>query len=111
MWNILKVIIFLVIMIIIATFAVQNQGMVSLNWYFNLTGIEVPLYILLYGSIVGGILLGLAVGGTQRLSLWKKNRQLSQNLKKLTAETMDLKKDYQYIPSRASDTEDVDGRI
>lgn len=86
MWNILKVIVFLTLIIIVTTFAVQNQESVGLNWYFNLTDIRAPLYLLLYGCIIGGIVIGISVGGAQRLSLWKKNRDLEKKVKKLEEE-------------------------
>lgn len=86
MWNILKVIVFLILIIIVTTFAVQNQEAVGLNWYFGLTDIKAPLYLLLYGCIIGGIVIGISVGGTQRLSLWKKNRDLAKKTKKLEEE-------------------------
>lgn len=86
MWNILKVIIFLILIIVVTTFAVQNQEAVSLNWYLNLTDIQAPLYLLLYGCVIGGIIVGMAVGGAQRISLWNKNRELAKKVKKFEEE-------------------------
>ncbi|MCK9231028.1 MAG: LapA family protein [Syntrophales bacterium] len=86
MWKIVKVIVFLILIIVVTTFAVQNQEAVDLTWYFDLTGIRIPLYLLLYGCIIGGMIVGMAVGGSQRLSLWRTNRNLAKKLRKLEAE-------------------------
>ncbi len=104
MWKIIKAVALVVLIMLIATFAVENSGPASLNWYFVLENREVPLYILLYGFFAVGIFLGLALGGAQRIGLWKKNRELTREVKRLTEEGISTRVEAQHKPSKQAAT-------
>lgn len=77
MGSYVKVIILVIILLFLITFGVKNSHLVQLYYYLNVPTIDIPLYGLVYLSIVIGILLGMMVGISRRLSLHRalKNSQ------------------------------------
>jgi len=59
--NILKAVIISVLLIIILVFAFQNIDPVSVD-FFNLKSKEIPLFILMLGVLVLGVLVGYLMG-------------------------------------------------
>jgi putative membrane protein len=62
--NLIKLLVVLVVLTLGAGFASLNDGQVTLNYYFGL--IEMPLPMALLGSLGIGLLLGFLAG----LTLW-----------------------------------------
>ncbi|HET57376.1 MAG TPA: DUF1049 domain-containing protein [Deltaproteobacteria bacterium] len=85
MWKILKAVVLIALIMFFATFAVENSSPAKINWFSILIDYEMPLYALIYGFFVLGILIGLAVGGSQRFSLWKKSRDREKEIARLKA--------------------------
>jgi putative membrane protein len=67
--NLIKLFFVLVLLALGAGFASLNEGQVTLNYYFGL--IEMPMPMALLGSLGLGLLLGFLAG----LSLWAKARR------------------------------------
>ncbi|MCG8427881.1 MAG: LapA family protein [Chromatiales bacterium] len=85
----LKLIFILLIMIIGAALAVMNADPVQLNYYFG--SIELPLSVVLVGSIATGAALGLlaTLGGFFRLK--RQNMELKRKAKLASQEVNNLR--------------------
>jgi uncharacterized integral membrane protein len=78
-----KWIIVIVVLLFFITFGVKNSQMVYLNYYFNIEGLELPLYGLVFISILVGIVTGMAIGVTNRFTLKRKVKDLSRETREL----------------------------
>jgi uncharacterized integral membrane protein len=86
MGTYLKWIMIIIILLFFITFGVKNSQSVSLNYYFDIEGIELPLYGLVFISILLGIAAGMMIGITDRLALKKKVRDLGKENRALQDE-------------------------
>lgn len=89
----IKWVILIIVLLFFITFGVKNSDPVYLNYYFDIANLALPLYALVYISILVGIFIGMLVGILSRLSLGQKvrrlekeNRQLSEQVKEPEAE-------------------------
>jgi len=87
MLAIVKFMVFLLVLAIVASFAVKNGDDVVLYYYFGLESVPMPLFLVIFGSLVLGALISLlfAVGEQLRLrytirSLEKKMRRMEEEL-------------------------------
>ena len=79
----IKWVVLIIFLLFFITFGVKNSEPVYLNYYFNIQNLELPLYALVYISILVGIFIGMIVGILSRLSLGQKVRTLEKENKKL----------------------------
>ena len=86
MGTYVKWILIVIILLFFITFGVQNSQSVSLNYYLNIEGIELPLYGLVFISILLGIFAGMIIGIMDRLALKKKVRDLAAQNRALQEE-------------------------
>lgn len=77
-----KWVILIIVLLFFITFGVKNSGPVYLN-YYRIQNLEMPLYALVYISILVGIFAGMIVGILSRLSLSQKVRRLEKENKEL----------------------------
>ncbi|MBN2031865.1 MAG: DUF1049 domain-containing protein [Deltaproteobacteria bacterium] len=71
-----KWIVIIIILLFFITFGVKNSQSVSLNYYFDIVGVELPLYGLVFISILLGIAAGIIIGITDRLAIKKRLRDM-----------------------------------
>jgi uncharacterized membrane protein YciS (DUF1049 family) len=83
MGTYVKWIIMIVILLFFITFGVKNSQLVYLNYYFNVQGIELPLYGLVFISILLGIAAGMIIGVADRLLLKRKVKDLAREIREL----------------------------
>ena len=64
MLSIFKFMVFLLVLAIVASFAVRNGDDVILHYYFGLESVPIPLFLVIFGYLVMGALVSLlfAVG-------------------------------------------------
>ncbi len=105
MWKILKAVVLIALIMFFATFAVENSSPAKINWFSILIDYEIPLYVLIYGFFVLGILIGLAVGGGQRFSLWQKSRQQQKEIARLREPGTNAKIEASHYSSETFDKE------
>ena len=86
MGTYLKWVMIIIILLFFITFGVKNSQSVSLNYYFDIEGIILPLYGLVFISILLGIAAGMMIGITDRLALKKKVRDLGKEKRSLQDE-------------------------
>ena len=78
MGTYVKWIVIIIILLFFITFGIKNSQNIYLNYYFSIEGIELPLYGLVFISILLGIAAGMIVGITDRLALKKRVRDTAK---------------------------------
>jgi uncharacterized integral membrane protein len=78
----IKSIILIIVLLFLITFGVKNNQATALNYYFNITGM-IPLYGIVYISIIIGIIIGMIVGISSRITLGKKVKYLQREAREL----------------------------
>ena len=83
MGNYVKAIGLVIILLFFITFGVKNSQPARLTYYLNILNVELPLYGIVYISIVIGILIGLAVGLRNRFKVKKQLKDLDKEYREL----------------------------
>ena len=89
MGSYIKTILILIVLVFLVTFGIQNNKTMILDYYFQLRSMPIPVYAVVYGSLLMGIFIGMIVGISARFTQRKKIRQLqkeNRNLKNKVAE-------------------------
>jgi uncharacterized integral membrane protein len=79
----IKSIILIIILLFLITFGVKNNQATPLNYYFNITTGMIPLYGIVYISIIIGIIIGMIVGISSRVTLGRKVKNLQREAREL----------------------------
>jgi len=84
----IKYAIYVIIIFFLASFGAKNSQPVQLQYYFNLLNIEIPLYGLIFISILIGIGIGFLMGFISNLhqrktikALERENKELNEKVK------------------------------
>jgi len=88
-----KSIIFIIVLLFLITFGVKNNQPTLLNYYFNITTGTIPLYSIVYISIIIGIIIGMIVGISSRLALHRKVRHLQRENRELREKAEEERKE------------------
>lgn len=94
MGSYIKTILILIVLVFLVTFGIKNNEIMTLHFYFQLQSMPIPVYAVVYGSLLIGIFIGMIVGISARFSQRKKIRQLqkeNRDLKNKAAEPADEK--------------------
>ena len=106
MGSYIKGIILIIILLFFITFGVKNSQLIRLNYYFDILTAELPLYGLVYISIVIGIFIGMIMGLQTRLSLRKTVKNLQKENKALREKVVEEEKaEEPSVPSPAENKE------
>lgn len=87
--KLVKLILFLIILIVGAAFAVLNAGMVKLDFYFGIT--ELPLSVVLIAFIAMGAILGVIACSGLLLRLKHENSGLKRQARLVSEEVNNLR--------------------
>jgi uncharacterized integral membrane protein len=87
----LKAIITIIILLFFITFGVKNSQSIQLSYYFNTLNVVLPLYGLVYISLLVGIFVGTVIGFAARLKLRRKIKNLEKNNVELKQRMMEVK--------------------
>ncbi|MFH1488928.1 MAG: LapA family protein [Pseudomonadota bacterium] len=74
----------LVIVLFFVTFGVKNSHPVRVDYYYNFLDVELPLYGLIFISIVIGVFIGMLMGLQTRLGLKRTNKTLQKENRALS---------------------------
>jgi putative membrane protein len=88
-----KWIILIIILLFFITFGVKNNQPVSLNYYLNIGTGELPLYGVIFISILVGIFIGMIMGLRSRLNLRKTVKNLQMENRELKEKAMEEKEE------------------
>jgi len=86
-----KVIVGIILVILGAIFCSLNRQEISLRYFFGWNSRPFPLFLLILGSVVGGIIVGSLVGWGGRRKLRAEVRVLGKRAEALRAENVTLK--------------------
>jgi len=86
-----KVIVSLILVIIGATFCSLNRQEISLRYFFGWNTRPFPIFLLILGSVVGGVIVGSLVGWGGRRKLRAEVRDLEKQAEALREENATLK--------------------
>jgi uncharacterized integral membrane protein len=78
MGSYFKAILLLIVLVALVTFGIQNNETLKLHYYFGLSSMPIPVYGIVYASILIGIFIGMLVGISTRLGQRKKIKQLQK---------------------------------
>ncbi|MDH4265280.1 MAG: LapA family protein [Deltaproteobacteria bacterium] len=80
-------IIFIILLIILgATFCTLNRQEISLGYFFGWRTGSFPLFLLILGSLIAGMLVGFSIGWGERRKLRAKARDMGEQVKALQKE-------------------------
>ena len=85
-----KIVLFILLIILVATFCTLNRQEISLHYFFGWNTAFFPLFLLLLASLIVGMVVGLIIGWIGRWSLRSEARQLKKQLKALEGEIENL---------------------
>jgi len=88
-----KSIILIIVLLFLITFGVKNNQPTLLNYYFSITTGTIPLYGIVYISIIIGIIIGMIVGISSRLALHRKVRHLQRENRTLREKAEEERKE------------------
>ena len=84
MGSYFKAIVLLIVLVALVTFGIQNNETLKLHYYFGMHSMPLPVYGIVYASILIGIFIGMLIGINTRLHQRKR-------IKVLERENRDLK--------------------
>jgi uncharacterized integral membrane protein len=90
MGSYIKALLLLIVLVVLVTFGIKNNETMMLHSYFQWSSPPIPVYAVVYGSLIVGILIGMIVGINSRFTQRKKLKTLqkeNRNLKAKVAET------------------------
>jgi len=88
--NLAKIVLFILFVILVATFCTLNRQEISLRYFFGWNTAFFPLFLLLLASLILGMAVAFIIGWIGRWSLRTEARQLRKQRKALEGEIEDL---------------------
>ena len=86
-----KIIVGIILVILGATFCALNRQEISLRYFFGWNTRPFPLFLLILGSVMGGIIVGFLAGWGGRRKLGAEARDLEKQAEALREESATLK--------------------
>ena len=83
MGSYIKALLLLIVLVVLVTFGIKNNETMVLHFYFQYESIPIPVYAVVYGSLIIGVLIGMIVGINARFTQRKKIRQLQKENRNL----------------------------
>jgi uncharacterized integral membrane protein len=74
----IKGVVIVIVLLFLVTFGVKNSQLVQLNYYFGIAQVQIPLYGLVYISLLVGIFVGMGVGLFKRIQLGRQMKKLKR---------------------------------
>jgi len=91
--SILKWAFFLLILVVAISFAIQNDQLVSLKYYFGWESVPLPLYLWAFLSLFIGLILSGLMTSLSKISLLSQIRQQKKALVELEKKRAAMKSD------------------
>ena len=91
MGSYFKAIVLLIVLVALVTFGIQNNETLKLHYYFGMHSMPLPVYGVVYASILIGVFIGMLIGISSRLGQRKRIKNLekeNRNLKSKASEAM-----------------------
>jgi uncharacterized integral membrane protein len=78
-----KALLLLIVLVALVTFGIQNNETVKLYYYFGMSSMPLPIYGIVYASVLIGIFIGMLIGINSRFSQHKKIKVLQKENREL----------------------------
>jgi uncharacterized integral membrane protein len=89
MGSYVKAVLLLIVLVALVTFGIQNNETLKLHYYFGMHSMPLPVYGVVYASILLGIFIGMLIGISTRFGQRKRIKILekeNRNLKSKVSE-------------------------
>jgi uncharacterized integral membrane protein len=101
----IKSIVLIIVLLFLITFGVKNNQPTRLYYHFNIETLEIPLYGLVYLSIVIGIVVGMLVGVSTRFNLKRRVSALQRENRELREKLREAEEEEASAPSEIASAE------
>ncbi len=78
MGTYIKALLLLIVLVVLVTFGIKNNETMILHFYLQLSSMTLPVYAVVYGSLLVGVFIGMIVGISARFTQRKKIKQLQK---------------------------------
>jgi uncharacterized integral membrane protein len=99
MASYLKGVVLIIVLLFLVTFGVENSQATRLTYYLERLDFQIPLYGIIYISILVGILIGMAMGLWRRFELKRQIRRLQEENNELKGSGGKLEEEMEKGPS------------
>ena len=107
MGSYFKAILLLIVLVVLVTFGIKNNETMTLHYYFQLSSMPVPVYAVVYGSLLVGVFIGMIVGISARFTQRKKLKQLQKENRSLRAKVPEPAEDKTPAEETADEEKDT----
>jgi len=105
MGSYIKASLLLIVLVVLVTFGIKNNETMILHFYFQWSSMPVPVYAVVYGSLIVGILIGEIVGIGARFAQRKKVKQLQKENRDLKAKVAEIAEEKSVVESVVEEKE------
>ena len=107
MGSYFKAILLLIVLVVLVTFGIKNNETMTLHYYFQLSSMPVPVYAVVYGSLLVGVFIGMIVGISARFTQRKKLKQLQKENRSLRAKVPEPAEEKTPVEETADEEKDT----
>jgi uncharacterized integral membrane protein len=104
MGSYIKAFFLLIVLVVLVTFGIKNNETMILQ-YFQLSSIPIPVYAVVYGSLIVGVFIGMIVGINARFTQRKKLKALQKENRDLKAKVAEAPEEKSVVESEAEEKE------
>ena len=105
MGSYIKATLLLIVLVVLVTFGIKNNETMILHSYFQWSSPPIPVYAVVYGSLILGILIGEIVGISARFSQRKKVKVLQKENRGLKAKLAEAPAEKSVVEPGVEETE------
>ena len=105
MVSYIKALLLLIVLVVLVTFGIKNNETMILHSYFQWSSPPIPVYAVVYGSLILGILIGEIVGISARFSQRKKLKVLQKENRGLKAKLAEAPEEKSVVESVVEETQ------
>lgn len=105
MGSYIKAFLLLIVLVVLVTFGIKNNETMILHFYFQYNSIPIPVYAVVYGSLIVGVIIGMIIGISVRFAQRKQIRELQKENRNLKANVAEAPEEKTLVESVAEEAE------
>jgi uncharacterized integral membrane protein len=105
MGSYIKAFLLLIVLVVLVTFGIKNNETMILHFYFQYNSIPIPVYAVVYGSLIVGVIIGMIIGISVRFAQRKQIRELQEENRNLKAKVAEGPEEKTLVGSVAEEAE------
>ena len=94
-----------IVLFVLLTFGFKNYEMMIEHFYFQLSSIPIPVYVVVYGSLIVGVFIGMIVGISTLFAQRKKLNALQKENRDLKAKVAEAPEEKSVVESAVEEKE------